>query len=392
MRDQLMLSHIITVLVCQVCCIPTKKTLGQCFRGTLRIFQLFQKKIESLPKEYSEDPELTSNHKSDISAPFCTVNLPSYMDTLSSLTESVQFEYEWLNNESWCGWAKHHSSFQRFATEINVAVNAILPMINKELHRLDKMYHVMNLNKKTTNFLNPSQTPVDTCDQPVHGLTKTIQWMYPETLGSGKYLSILGGLHIKQSELVIHGDIIKGSGLEKILSTNDLSIIGTSAVVDGNDIKRLRYCLQVAAYAVFWKLKDAYIQSNSLLPILDWLEHKSKESEMCFYWKLILDFQVVVLVFIRSIREGIFQVYIESLISLCKWYFALDHIHYSRWCIVQCFDLMLLETLCPDVHKEFMAGNFSFQKQILSLQYLLLIKHTSRTTKISRALEEPDIY
>ena len=58
---------------------------------------------------------------------------------------------------------------------------------------------------------------------------------------------------------------------------------------------------------------------------------------------------------------------------------------------VQCFDLMLLEALCPDVHKEFMAGNFSFQKQILSFQYLLLIKHTSRTTKISRALEEPDI-
>ena len=29
---------------------------------------------------------------------------------------------------------------------------------------LDTMYHVMNMNKKITNFLNPSQTPVDTCD------------------------------------------------------------------------------------------------------------------------------------------------------------------------------------------------------------------------------------
>ena len=180
--------------------------------------------------------------------------------------------------------------------------------------------------------------------------------------------------------------------MEKILSSNDLSIIGTSAVVDGNDINRVRYCLQVAAYAVFWKLKKAYIQSNSLLPILDWLEHRSKESEMCFYWKLILDFQVLVLVFIRSIREGMFQVYIESLISLCKWYFALDHIHYSRWCIVQCFDLMLLETLCPDVHKEFMAGIFTFEKTNSNFQDLLLIKYTSRTAKLSRALEGPNIY
>ena len=162
--------------------------------------------------------------------------------------------------------------------------------------------------------------------------------------------------------MVRHGEIIKGSALEKILSSKDLSIIGTSAVVDVNDIKRARFCLQVAACAIFWKLKDAFIQSNALLPILDWLVHRSKESKMCFYWKLILDFQVLVFVFIHSIREGTFHVYIESLISLCKWYFALDHIHYSRLCTVQCFNLMLLEALSPDVYKEFMADNFSFQK------------------------------
>ena len=117
------------------------------------------------------------------------MNLPSCIETLCLLTESRQFEYEWLNNESCCGWEKHRYSFQRFETEINVCVNAILPMINEEVHRLDKMYHVMNRNKKITNVLNPSQTPVDTCDQPVCALTKTIQWMYPKTLDSGKYLS-----------------------------------------------------------------------------------------------------------------------------------------------------------------------------------------------------------
>ena len=50
-------------------------------------------KLEILPKEHSEVPELPSDHKSDISAPVCTVNLPSYMETLSSLTESIQFEH-----------------------------------------------------------------------------------------------------------------------------------------------------------------------------------------------------------------------------------------------------------------------------------------------------------
>ena len=153
--------------------------------------------------------------------------------------------------------------------------------------------------------------------------------MSPETLGSGKYLSILGGLYTEQSALVMHGEIIKGNGLEKIFS-NDLSIIGTSTVKDVNDIKRAHYCLQVAACPVFRKLKDAYVQSKSLSPILDWLEHRSKEREMYLYWKLILDFQVLVLVFIRSIREGNFYVYIKSPILLCKWYSGLDHIHNSR--------------------------------------------------------------
>ena len=102
---------------------------GSMLQRTFEDIPAVSKKLESLPKECSEVPELPSNHKSDISAPVCTVNLPSYMETLSSLTESMQFEYEWLNNESCCEWAKHQSSFQRSGTEINVGVNAILPMI-----------------------------------------------------------------------------------------------------------------------------------------------------------------------------------------------------------------------------------------------------------------------
>ena len=54
---------------------------------------------------------------------------------------------------------------------------------------------------------------------------------------------------------------------------------------------------------------------------------------------------------------------------------------------------MLLETLCFDVHKEFMAGNFSFQKTISKFSRLAIDQiHTSRTTKLSKALEQLKIY
>ena len=90
---------------------PNQEKPGSMLQRTFEDPPTVSKKLENLPKEYSEVPVLPSNHKRDISTPVCTLNLPSCMETLSSLTESIQFEYEWLNNESWCGWTKHHSSF-----------------------------------------------------------------------------------------------------------------------------------------------------------------------------------------------------------------------------------------------------------------------------------------
>ena len=345
---------------------PTAENSGSVLARTYEDASPASKKLDGLPKEYCDVGPLPSNHGTkDIFAPLCTVNLPSYFEALPGLSDSIKLEYEWLSTfevGTGDGWARHHSSFGRAGDELNIGINGILPMINKQVHTLETQHHVMSLNKKMTNFLNPSQTPVDTGDQPVYALTKTIQWLYPHNFGQGMYMSILGGLHIEQSVLVMHGELIKGSGLNNVLDINDLSIIGTSAAVDVNDIKRARYCLQVAACAIYRKLKDAHSQSNSELSVLKWLDMRSTESEMCFYWKLILDFQVLALVLIRSIREGNFQVYVESLVSISKWYFALDHYHYARWCTVQCFDLMLLESTCPDVYNEFTKGNFTFQK------------------------------
>ena len=49
---------------------------------------------------------------------------------------------------------------------------------------LATQYHCMNIISKTISVINPNQTPVDTCDQPVYTLTKQIQWRYPELFGN----------------------------------------------------------------------------------------------------------------------------------------------------------------------------------------------------------------
>ena len=56
---------------------PNQENAGSMLQRTFEYLPTVSKKLESLPKEYSEVLELPSNRKSDISAPVCTVNLPS---------------------------------------------------------------------------------------------------------------------------------------------------------------------------------------------------------------------------------------------------------------------------------------------------------------------------
>ena len=83
---------------------------------------------------------------------------------------------------------------------------------------------------------------------------------------------------------------------------------------------------------------------------------------MAYYWRLILNFQIQVLIFVRSVQNGNFLLYRETLFYFLKWFFALDKYNYSRWATVYWFDLASLDQCCPDVFRNFMNGNFSFPK------------------------------
>ena len=74
----------------------------------------------------------------------------------------------------------------------------------------------MKLNMKWTERLNPGQTPVDVSDQPVYALTKTLQYNFPDQFLN--YFALFGQLHIEQALLIIHGILIKGSGLSEIMT------------------------------------------------------------------------------------------------------------------------------------------------------------------------------
>ena len=190
-------------------------------------------------------------------------------------------------------WSKYHSIASRREFE-TPGINSILPLIKEPVHTLKAQYHCMNIIKTTISNINPGQIPADTCDQPVYAITKEIQLRYPAEFSDDQYFTILGGLHIEKSLLGIHGEIIAVCGLAEI---NNLSLVGASiAALDVSDIKRSRYCLQVSLCAIYSKLKDANRNSNSSLTILEWLDERCVNSEMCCYWRSILQFEIEMLI------------------------------------------------------------------------------------------------
>ena len=109
------------------------------------------------------------------------------------------------------------------------------------IHTLDTQYHYMEIVETIAQLLNPGQICVDKSDQPVYKLSKELQWRFPDRFGPEKYFCWFGSLHLEKSILLLYGSLIEGSGLDKIMASCGLSIVGTDSLVSVNHIKRARY-------------------------------------------------------------------------------------------------------------------------------------------------------
>ena len=143
-----------------------------------------------------------------------------------------------------------------------------MQLINKKVKTLKLQYHCMGIIKKIIYFTNKDQVPIDALDQPAYAISKEVQICYPLEFWPEKYICALGDLRMEHTGFLVHGDFIKGSGLDILFLHSKLSTNGTSAVVDVNDIKPSRYCLQVFA----------------VVSILCWKNHTLKVEVHYRYW------------------------------------------------------------------------------------------------------------
>ena len=126
-----------------------------------------------------------------------------------------------------------------------------------------------------------------------------------------------------------------------------LSVVGIDSLGSANHIKRTRYCIQVAACVMFSLLTSGHGKSGDKTPVLQWLKNQIEESKTCHYWYIIIDLMLNLLIFVRSIKDGNFSLYISSINQVVKWYYACDHYHYACWVTVHLYDLIDLPSTSP---------------------------------------------
>ena len=105
------------------------------------------------------------------------------------------------------------------------------------------------------------------------------------------------------------------------------------------------------------------VNTKSDITVWEWLAQKSETSTMTLYWKNILEMQIHILIFIRALSESNFELYVVSLKSLMKWFFALDHYNYARWLSVHLFDLLSLKNSLPDIYQNLKDGHSPSKSQ-----------------------------
>lgn len=80
----------------------------------------------------------------------------------------------------------------------------MLPLLQEQAHSIATIKNAMDKVKEVSSFLNPRQTLVMACDQPLFVLAKQIQRKWPEIYGEDRFVVKFGDLHIEIAVFKLH--------------------------------------------------------------------------------------------------------------------------------------------------------------------------------------------
>ena len=236
------------------------------------------------------------------------------------------------------------------------AIIGVLPLFPDKAASVPMVKHAMNIGKSVTEFLNPCQTPVIGMDQPIYAIGKQIQWKWNESLGEGKYVLMLGALHIEFVIEAMQGKLTDLSGFASVICEAGVLTSGRAEAVSSptadHHLKRTRYVHQVflmAGSILKKEAYDAYQLQEGPHDKDSWDVDMRDASQQFAYWSMVLDLEMLHCRFVRSLREGDFDLYVQVIDELCGWMFVFDQTNYSMWLPEHVKDMVELGRKHPGV-------------------------------------------
>ena len=334
------------------------------------------KSVDDLPHFYTDVPPVNESIKK-LSVPASgntSLDRNSYKQQteqkyfwLKYVREVLESQHDTFNNISWAAYHASHQPSQSHA----ICPTALLPLFLESAHTVAMFKHSFHVVKSAIEHLNPGQTPVIAFDQPLYALAKHIQWKWPENYGEDKFVIMFGGLDIEMAALKTLGDWLKGSGWVQALVQANITTPGIAdSFLQAAHVTRTIRALQVTVAALYILMHRAYDQycltstegEQQIMEFKQWCNQREQVCPHFQYWATVMELELCVLVYVRSLRQASFTMYLDALTELTPWFFALDHTNYARWIPVHLKDMAELSTKHPEIAKRFNDGHFTIQK------------------------------
>ena len=261
-------------------------------------------------------------------------------------------------------WSAFHA-YNIESQKLHADLSALLPLFQEDSKSPAMIRLALDVIKQAVVYLNGKQSPVVAFDQPLYAIAKQIQWQWPAKYGVGEFVIMMGGLYIEMAALKAIGNWLEDSGWTSTLTEAGIASAGKAdSFIHAAHVSRTRHAHQVTACALRVLMMKAYECSNACPPTSktisfhSWCAVREIESPQFQFWLISLKLERIMLIFVRSIRSGNFELYKYSLSRIMPWFFALNHTHHARWVSVHLNDMLALEEADKEVAKEFERGSF----------------------------------
>ena len=163
----------------------------------------------------------------------------------------------------------------------------------------------MDVVVKAVTYLNPGQTPVLACDQPMYAMAKKIQWNWPSTYAESSIVMMFGGLHTELAALKALRTWIQHSGWTSALVQAGITTPGTAdSFLEEAQVSRTRHTHQITACALYILMDKAYqhycnciSEEEEPKTFMEWRKQAELASPQFQYWSLTLHFELTILIY-----------------------------------------------------------------------------------------------